>query len=328
MSVQDAGCDLVMTVLASISVVSIASYLVMVILQSFVFTEQDFKKKYSATWGLVTGSSSGIGRSIAERLASQGINVVLVALDDETFTRTMNEIRTEFPKVEFREVRADLSGCTGDYMQAIKSKTSDIDVNLVFNNAGYIIPGLFADLSIEGQLKNYEVNSTCALQITHHFVNDMLNKRLSGLIAFTSSSAAYIPGPMAAIYGCTKAMITHFASSLAAEVQSNGIDVLVVHPSPINSGFYNNAGTMESLRFFQKTARSPSVITDCIFTSAGRTVVRDQGYFSIGSKLMLKVLDWNALTEIIRYGISTSGDFVTMAGAKKRPYTSLASGKN
>ncbi|KNC80793.1 hypothetical protein SARC_06856 [Sphaeroforma arctica JP610] len=296
-----------------------------VLVQSFIFKEQNFKEKYAATWGLVTGSSSGIGRSIAERLASQGINVVLVALDDDVFTKTLTALRADYPSVEFREVRADLSGGSGDYMNAIKARTADIDVNLVFNNAGYIIPGLFADLSIEGQLKNYEVNSTCALKITHHFVNDMLNKRINGLVTFTSSSASYIPGPMAAIYGCTKAMITHFATSLAAEVQSKGIDVLVVHPSPINSGFYNNAGTMESLRFFQKTARSPDVITDCVFTSAGRMVVRDQGYFSIGSKLMLKVLDFNALTECIRYGIATSGDFVTMATQRKRPETPLAS---
>lgn len=46
---------------------------------------------------------------------------------------------------------------------------------------------------------------------------------------------------------------------------------------------------MSSLRLFQKTAAAPSGIADCIFKSAGRLTVVDQGYFSIITKLMLKV---------------------------------------
>lgn len=43
--------------------------------------------------------------------------------------------------------------------QAIRDATRDIDVNLVFNNAGYITTGLFADLDLNRQLKNYEVRT-------------------------------------------------------------------------------------------------------------------------------------------------------------------------
>jgi short-subunit dehydrogenase len=53
--------------------------------------------------------------------------------------------------------------------------------------------------------------------------------------AFTSSPAGAMCSPFASIYGSTKAFLTEFAMSLAPEVKYNGIDVVVVHPSPAHT---------------------------------------------------------------------------------------------
>ena len=51
-------------------------------------------------------SDAGIGKAIAQKLAKQGLNVVLVALEDETLDATYDELSTEYPNVEIRKVHA------------------------------------------------------------------------------------------------------------------------------------------------------------------------------------------------------------------------------
>jgi hypothetical protein len=62
----------------------------------------DLKKKYNAKWALVTGAGTGIGKSLAETMAIQGLNVVLVSLPDNFLEETTNILRTQFPNQEFR----------------------------------------------------------------------------------------------------------------------------------------------------------------------------------------------------------------------------------
>ncbi len=52
---------------------------------------------------------------------------------------------------------------------------------------------------------------------------------------FTSSAAAAIASPFTALYAATKSFISSFGASLAVEVRHHGIDVLVFHPSPVNT---------------------------------------------------------------------------------------------
>lgn len=90
---------------------------------------------------------------------------------------------------QVRKCGCDLSKADG-YMGAIKKSTDDVNVALVFNNAGYITTGMFADVSIERHLANYECNATCALRITHHFVNKMLDSGTKGLVGTHSQKYA------------------------------------------------------------------------------------------------------------------------------------------
>ena len=217
----------------------------------------------------------------------------MVALDDSLLGESYEELKKRFfllpccctssdvnferyPGVQIRKVGADLS--REGYMEKIKDSTKDISITCVFNNAGYITTGMFADVPIEKHLLNLHCNSTCAIQITHHFLNKMLDSGKKGLVCFTSSPAGCMPSPFASIYGSSKAFLTEFATSLAPEVKYNGVDVLVVHPSPVASNFYNSVHKISSIAFFQKTVRGPENIVEYMFAGAGRTVIVEEVY--------------------------------------------------
>ncbi|KAI8364784.1 uncharacterized protein BYT42DRAFT_590412 [Radiomyces spectabilis] len=297
-----------------IGFLSVVPYLALCFYGAFVCKEQNLKKKYNAQWALVTGGSSGIGAAIVRKLASQGLNVVVVALDDALMAKFKDTIAEEFPNNQFRFVGCDLSDAEGQsYLDAVKQQTDDIDIQILCNNAGFISTGAFADITFKRNMANYHTNVTAGLTLTHYFLNKMLDKGLKGLVTFTSSSAGFIPNPMSALYSSTKIFLTTFAASLAAEYTEDGIDVLVVHPSPINSNFYSNAGKMSALLSAQKLSSPPSVIADTICRNAGKVVVSDQGPITVVMKVLLvKLLDWNVFTEIMKIALPFNGDYKAM----------------
>jgi len=270
---------------------------------------QDLKKKYGAEWAVVTGASSGIGRALAFACAQQGLNVVLVALPDPTFNATFAEIKKAYPKLKFKKVATDLSDPEA-YMFDVRQVTDRLDVQVVFNNAGYIKWGFFLNTTLVSQLANLECNTTSAVCLTHHFAGEMLRKGLRGCVVFTSSAAAAIPSPFSVLYASTKSFLSAFGASLAAEVKSKGIDVLVVHPSPVATRFYNAADTGTSmLDFFAKFAVTAESLPRLIFGAVGRTVWRDLGLTAIGFRLMTKFLDYNFLAVMTASTAHTMKDF-------------------
>jgi short-subunit dehydrogenase len=238
----------------------------------------DLKRRYDdAKWALVTGSGSGIGKALAFKLASQGLNVVLVSLDDDFLRETVKELKTAFPGLEFRPI-----GCTFapgvDYMKLIVDGTSDIEIPIIFNNAGFLVTGFFDQAPLGKLLANVECNATAAVNVTHHFVGRLVTARRRGCVVFTSSVAGFIPTPFSGMYGATKSFCSQLACSLHIELQSLGIDVCAVHPSPVSSNFYNNLDhKIEILESACKQAVPPDSLPDDIFRSIGACALRDLG---------------------------------------------------
>jgi short-subunit dehydrogenase len=245
-----------------------------------------------------TNNNKGIGKSIADKLASQGLNVVLVALGDSVLDAATADLKRRHPTVQFRKVGCDLSAPGGKYMDSIVKQTRDLDVQCVFCNAGYILPGFFHTRTQEQVAANVECNSSSAVRVTHHFLTRLLDSNLPGCFVFTSSASAVLPSPFAVTYASTKAFVSMFAASLGPEVKSRGVDVLAVHPSPVASRFYDTAtgnAAIPMLDAFKKLAVGPDALPDIIFASVGRCLWKDVGPVAYGFRLVEKVVDLGAL---------------------------------
>ena len=187
--------------------------------------------------------------------------------------------------------------------------TKDLDIAIVFNNAGYIVTGFFDHTTLDAQLANMECNATACVKVTHHFLQLMLKKKLKGCFMFTSSVSGYIPNPFAVMYGATKAFVSQFAASLAVEVRANGIDVLAVHPSPVASNFFDNAHKLESLGIAQKAAVSPTSVPDKMLMCVGRCHLGDLGSMATIVRVVVALVPYDFLTGVFSFAAPIMGDY-------------------
>jgi len=286
------------------ALLSIFTYLVPIALAAFYFTDQDLKKKYNADWAVVTGGSSGIGRSLVERLAKQKLNVVIIALDDDLLRNFHKEISETYPNQKFRAVGVNLGKRDGeyDYLDIIKKETADIAPQIILNCAGYLILKGFVKATLDAQVTNIECNAISGFRISHYFMSKMVEKKLKGCITFVSSTAGYFPSPGNTAYSAGKAFLSAMTTCLAIEARPYGIDVLCLMSGPMATRFYENLPKLDVLSMFIKISDTPDTVAGVLIKSIGRLTWRDSSFWAVSNRLTVKAIDNNLLVDVIAWG--------------------------
>ena len=297
------------------SLLSIGTFLLPSIYRFFLYP-QNLKKKYNAKWAIVTGGSSGIGKALVDKLLQQGLNVLIVAMDDHLLVQTTNEYVAKYPKQQTIPVPCNL-GKPG-YMDQINEYTKDKDVQILFCNAGFMMTGFYTSKPIEAHLINYNCNVTCHIELAYEYTKRMQESNLAGCVVFTGSPAGFLPSPFSVLYGSTKAFLTEFAASLSCEVRSDKIDVSIVHPSPVTTRFYDKADKIDEIKFFMKTGTTPEALANALLAAPGNLVIYNQGYYPFVAKFMLLLADRAFLTEIMARIAHTLPSYKAIKGGAKK----------
>jgi short-subunit dehydrogenase len=174
-------------------------------------------------WALVVGASDGCGALFAERLAREGVNVVLVARREHV----LNEVAAgigERTSAKTKTLAVDLTD--SDAAQTIIDATADVEVGMLVYCAG-------ADPNYEPFLANpvstaealLQRNCLVLMRLCHHYAGLMVERGRGGIVNF-SSGAALAGGPNMVAYGGTKAFDLVFTEGLWAELHDKGVDVL------------------------------------------------------------------------------------------------------
>jgi short-subunit dehydrogenase len=196
---------------------------------------------------LVTGASSGIGLELAQLLARDRNDLVLVARTRERLESIARGLSEEYG-VRALAVAADLSEPDAPDRIAADLRTRATTVDVLVNDAGFGAHGFFAALPLSEQLSMIQVNVAALTHLTGLFLPSMLERR-SGRILNVASTAAFQPGPLMAVYYATKAYVLSFSEALASETAGTGVTVTALCPGPVLTEFQKRAGTEKTVLF-------------------------------------------------------------------------------
>jgi len=242
-------------------------------------------------------------------MAKQGLNIVLVALPDNLLDDTFAKLSDTYRGVQFRKIGVNLGDVNGSYLNVIAEETQDLDIQIIFSNAGYGQVCSFYRQDLHKLHSMAECNMTSHYKIAHLFINRLIAKKLRGALVFTSSQVSFFPTPMSVMYASTKAFLVQMAVCLSTETAAYGIDVTTITSGPMKTRFNDNLPRLSALRFFEAIASSAEEVAETMINSVGRIVVRDASLYTIATRLVSKLIDVNALCTVITYGQPLSSDW-------------------
>jgi NAD(P)-dependent dehydrogenase (short-subunit alcohol dehydrogenase family) len=184
---------------------------------------------------IVTGSTAGIGRAIAEGLARAGAAVVINGRGEQRVAEALREMREHLPAAELRGIAADLATPEGSAILTAKAPDADILVN----NVGTARPNGFFDQDDSEWLDLFQLNVMSGVRTARHYVPGMVKRGWGRVVYISSESAAAIPREMID-YGMTKTAQLAVSRGLAELVAGTGVTVNAVIPGPTRSEILSN----------------------------------------------------------------------------------------
>ncbi len=195
---------------------------------------------------LVTGASAGIGMALARTFAANGYDLALTARRGDRLDKLADELRLRHG-IETLTVVADLAqaGAVDQILQDLADHGRQVDA--LVNNAGYGLPGVYAETSWADQAAFLQVMLHAPAELAHKVLPGMIARQF-GRILNVASLAGLIPGSQGhSLYGPTKSFLVKLSQSLHLETLNQGVHVSALCPGFTWSEFHDVNGTRDQV---------------------------------------------------------------------------------
>lgn len=198
-------------------------------------------------WALITGTTSGIGKALADQFAQKGHALVLVCRDAQRLDRQKRAIESRFDVPVFT-IACDLSDpwVPEEIMEALGKHSMEIEI--LVNNAGFNECGYFAETNLGREIQMIQTHVTATTSLTKRLLPAMI-KSGAGKILNVGSTGSLVPCPKDAVYCATKAYVLSFSEALSAEFNGSGITVTALLPGATRPPLASNVGIDDGNRF-------------------------------------------------------------------------------
>ena len=206
---------------------------------------------------VITGASSGIGEAAAEKFAKRGANLVLVARNKEKLEQVEKTL-------EKYSVKTLVQVCDVSDKEQVKQMSEKVmetfsRIDVLVNNAGFVIYGKVEELSIEDIESQMETNYFGTIYCTKSFLPHFLQQN-SGHIVNVASVGGSFGVPGIASYCATKFAMLGFSEGLYHELHETNVGVTVVSPIMVTTRLFDHP----SFKNFTKHATGISLSSETV----------------------------------------------------------------
>ena len=191
-------------------------------------------KESSRVW-LITGSSTGFGRALAEAALAQGDRVIVTARN----VSKIQDLEHQYPQTA-KAVRLDVTDQAAIQTAVQSSLAAFGRIDVLVNNAGYGLMGAVEEVSDQQIRDQFETNFFGLLNVTRAFI-PTFKKQGSGHILNLSSGGGRMTLPTMGLYHASKFAVEGLSETLAQELKPFGIKVTIIEPAAFDTDFANRS---------------------------------------------------------------------------------------
>jgi short-subunit dehydrogenase len=188
---------------------------------------------------LITGASTGIGATYAERFAQRGHDLVLVARDKERLDALAARLR-EKHNITIDVLQADLTQIS-DLTTVEARLRDDASIGILVNNAGAAQSGSFIEQSTNSVAQLVTLNTTALVRLASA-IAPRLAQAGNGAIINIGSVVGLAPEFGMTVYGATKAFVLFLSQGMSLELSPKGVYVQAVLPAATRTEIWERAG--------------------------------------------------------------------------------------